>query len=185
MRYFRDVIVGSWTILVGMWVTLRHLFLPRVTVQYPRERLPMFPRTRARLVNHTEECGYCLACQRVCPAHIFTIKGVRAGPDEDLGILPDGKPKKIHVVQFDIDMSKCLYCGLCVEACETKSLRWEQPVEEVAFSREELYKKFSHYTPEQVEELRRKEEERKRLKAQETEKKPSPSTTKGESGELG
>ncbi|MFN3821094.1 MAG: 4Fe-4S binding protein [bacterium] len=168
---------GSWTILVGMWVTLRHLFLPTVTVQYPRERLVMFPRTRAKLVNHVDECGYCLACQRICPAHIFTIKGVRAGPEENLGFLPDGKPKKIHVVQFDIDMSKCLYCGLCVEACETKSLRWEQPVEEVTESRQDLYKKFSHYTPDQVVELMRREEERKRAKAEEGAKKPSKAET--------
>ncbi|MBM3327111.1 MAG: 4Fe-4S dicluster domain-containing protein, partial [Calditrichaeota bacterium] len=148
-RYFNDVFTGVSTILLGMWITFKHLFQPTITVQYPREMLKMYPCTRARLFNHIEDCSFCLSCQKACPAHIFTIKGVRMDANAPQYILPDGKPKKINVVQFDIDMAKCLYCGLCVEACDTKSLRWEKPQEQVVYDRRELYKEFSGLTHEQ------------------------------------
>lgn len=161
MSYFKSVYSGVSTVLVGMWITFKHLFEPNIVVQYPRQKLDMFPTTRARLVNHIDECGYCLGCQKACPAHIFTIKGVKAGPDEDLGTLPSGIKKKMHVIQFDIDMSKCLYCGLCVDACDEKSLRWEHPQEQVAWNRGEMYREFSNFNREQREEILRKEAERK------------------------
>ncbi len=163
--YFKDVWSGVSTVLIGMKVTFKHLFVPAVTVQYPHETLHMNERSRARLVNHTQTCSYCLGCQRACPVDCFTIRGVRAGKDEDLGMLPTGKPKKIHVVQFDIDFGKCLYCGLCVDACETGSLRWETPQEDSTYTREAMHKSFSTYSPEEVERLIAQEEAAKAAKA--------------------
>lgn len=165
--YFRNLWIGVTTVLEGMWVTFRHLFKPTITVQYPREKVPMHPRTRAMLVNHAEDCGYCLSCKRVCPVDIFTIVGARAEPGEDLGILPDGKPKKMHILEFKIDMSKCVYCGLCVEACDTKSLRWEQPQEQPVYDRRLLHREFSDMTEEDKRRVREREEERKKAKAAE------------------
>ena len=159
--YFRDIWLGITTVLAGMQVTFKHLFMPTITVQYPRETLPMFPLTRAKLVNHEDECGVCLSCQRVCPVNIFTIKGVRADKGEDLGILPDGKPKLMHLVEFDIDMSKCVYCGLCVEACDTKSLRWDKPQEDAVFTREEMIHTFCTMPAEEKAERIARDEERK------------------------
>jgi NADH-quinone oxidoreductase subunit I len=161
MQYFRDIYSGVSTVLTGMWITFKHLFEPNITVQYPKQKLEMYPRTRARLVNHIEDCGFCLSCAKVCPVHIFTIKGVKMEPGEPERIMPDGKPKKMHVIQFDIDMSKCLYCGLCVEACDTRSLRWDKPQEEVAFNRNDFYHEFSDFTVEQREAMLAKEEARK------------------------
>jgi len=161
MAYFKDVYSGVKTVIEGMWITFKHLFTPNIVVQYPRQTREDYPRSRERLVNHIEDCGFCLSCQKVCPAHIFTIKGIKAGADEDLGLLPSGSKKKMHVVQFDIDMAKCLYCGLCVEACDEQSLRWEAPVETVVYDRRELLKEFSDFTHEQRDAMMVKEEERK------------------------
>ena len=163
--YFRDLLIGVKTVLEGMWVTFSHLFHPAITVQYPREKVPMFPRTRATLVNHAEICGYCLSCKRVCPVDIFTIVGARAEKDEDLGMLPDGKPKRMHILEFKIDMSKCVYCGLCVQACDTGSLVWEIPQEPPVFRREELHKDFSDMTEEAKARVREREEQRKKERA--------------------
>lgn len=165
--YFRDLWIGVITVLEGMWVTFRHLFKPTITVQYPREKVPLYPRTRAMLVNHAEDCGYCLSCKRVCPVDIFTIAGARAEPGEDLGILPDGKPKKMHILEFKIDMSKCIYCGLCVDVCDTKSLRWEQPQEQPVYDRRRLHLDFSDMTEEDKRRVRKREDERKQAKAAE------------------
>ena len=83
--YFQDIWTGVITVLKGMMVTLRHMPQKTITVQYPRETVEMYPRSRTMLVNHAEECGFCLSCKRACPANLFTITGVRAEAGEDLG----------------------------------------------------------------------------------------------------
>jgi len=173
-KYFRDLWIGIVTVLKGMWVTFRHLFDKRITVQYPREQVPMYPRTRVTLVNHAEECGFCLSCKRVCPVNIFTIVGARAEPGEDLGMLPDGKPKKMHILEFKIDMSKCVYCGLCVDACDTKSLRWELPQEPPVLRRQDLHKDFSDMSKEEKTRVRAREEQKKKEKAAQAAAKAAP-----------
>jgi NADH-quinone oxidoreductase subunit I len=180
-RYFRDVWIGVKTVLEGMWVTFAHLFQRRITVQYPRETVPMYPRTRAMLVNDAKVCGYCLSCKRVCPVNIFTIVGARAEAGEDLGILPDGKPKKMHILEFKIDMSKCVYCGLCVDACDTKSLHWEIPQEKPVFDRRELHIDFSDMSEEMKRTVRDREEARKKAKAAEAAAKAAAVKPAGES----
>ncbi|RPH96179.1 4Fe-4S dicluster domain-containing protein, partial [candidate division KSB1 bacterium] len=107
----------------------------------------------------------CLSCKRVCPVNIFTIVGARAEPGEDLGILPDGKPKKMYILEFKIDMSKCVYCGLCVDVCDTHSLHWELPQEPPVFSRRELLKDFSDMTEADKKRVQAREEARKHVKA--------------------
>ena len=37
----RQILVGAWSLLVGMKVTLAHVFRGPVTSQYPRERIEM------------------------------------------------------------------------------------------------------------------------------------------------
>lgn len=165
--YFKDIWIGVTTVLVGMRITLGHWFKFKkaVTIQYPHETLEMNERTRARLFNVADDCAVCLACVRACPVNIITIKGVRAGKDEDLGMLPNGKPKKMHLIQFDIDFAKCVYCGLCVDVCESASLDWRTPVEVCTFTRDEMYLKFATIPPEEVERLLLAEEERKKASA--------------------
>lgn len=160
--YFRDVWSGVTTVLAGMLVTFRHMFEKNITIQYPRVKKEMYPISRASLVNHVEECGYCLSCERACPVNIFTIKGARKNDDEEFGILPDGKPKKMHIVHFEIDMSKCVYCGLCVDACDTQSLRWVQPQEECSFDRQGMVSFWSDFdTQEERDAMLQREEDRK------------------------
>ncbi|HEY3296841.1 MAG TPA: 4Fe-4S binding protein [bacterium] len=166
--YFQDVWSGVTTVLEGMMVTLRHVFKPTITVQYPKETVPMYPRSRTMLVNDAKDCGFCLSCKRVCPANLFTITGIRGeAGDEGLGTLPDGKPKKMHIVEFKIDMSKCIYCGLCVDACDTGSLHWEQPQEQPVFSRRDLHKDFTDVSPEYRAQLEAREAAKKKAKAAE------------------
>jgi len=163
--YFTEIWQGIVSILIGMKVTFSHLFKPTITVQYPHETLDMNVRTRARLVNYEDECSVCQACVRVCPVNIITVTGIRADKDEDLGLLATGKPKKMHLTEFDIDFSKCLYCGLCVESCEGLSLRWEGPQEDSTFTRDEMNKTFVTMPETEKIRLRMMDEERKKARA--------------------
>ena len=58
----------------------------------------------------------------------------------------DRKKVALLMDRFDIDMSLCLFCGLCTEACPTECLTMRDELEGVEYSefeRENLIYKFA------------------------------------------
>ncbi len=163
--YFRDIYLGVWTTLVGMRVTLRHLFMPTITVQYPHQHLNYPPRARAALVNTIELCNGCQQCTRACPVNIIDVKVVKALPEEDLGTFADGKKRRLHIVDFTVDLSKCVFCGLCTDACPTEALHWEAPHQMVEFQRRLLLRDWAKMTPDDRKRLLEREAAMKAAKA--------------------
>ena len=97
-------------LLKGLRLTLHHLFVKKITVQYPEEKIPQSPRFRGlhalrRYPNGEERCIACKLCEAVCPALAITI---------DSDVTPDGVRR---TTRYDIDLFKCIYCGFCEEAC--------------------------------------------------------------------
>jgi len=102
-------------LLLGLSVTLRNLFAPKVTIQYPEEKTPQSPRFRGlhalrRYPNGQERCIACKLCEAVCPALAITI-------ESDVGA--DGTRRN---TRYDIDLFKCIYCGFCEEACPVDAI---------------------------------------------------------------
>ena len=102
-------------LLSGMWLTLKYVFRPKVTINYPYEKGPLSPRFRGehalrRYPNGEERCIACKLCEAVCPALAITIE---AEPRED---------GSRRTTRYDIDMTKCIYCGLCQEACPVDAI---------------------------------------------------------------
>lgn len=111
--FFRTFLL--WELLVGLSVTARELFTPKITVRYPEEKTPQSPRFRGlhalrRYANGEERCIACKLCEAVCPALAITIESeMRA----------DGTRR---TTRYDIDLFKCIYCGFCEEACPVDSI---------------------------------------------------------------
>jgi NADH-quinone oxidoreductase subunit I len=104
-----------WELLQGLRVTLRNLFVKKVTIQYPEEKTPQSPRFRGlhalrRYPNGEERCIACKMCEAVCPALAITI---------DSDERPDGTRR---TTRYDIDLFKCIYCGFCEEACPVDAI---------------------------------------------------------------
>lgn len=139
--------------------------MPTITVQYPREKLIYPPRARTELRNAIESCNGCLQCARACPVEIIHIETAKAQDEDNAGNMPDGKPRKLLVLTFDVEMSKCVHCGLCVEVCPTESMHWNNEHEHVTFTREELMRHWATYPPEEVRRLQERDEILKAEKA--------------------
>ena len=118
-------------LFLGMYLTLKYMFKPKVTINYPHEKGPLSPRFRGehalrRYPSGEERCIACKLCEAVCPAQAITIE---AEPRED---------GSRRTTKYDIDMSKCIYCGLCEESCPVDAIVEGPNFEFATETREEL-----------------------------------------------
>ena len=118
-------------LLQGLAMTLRYMFKPKVTLNYPYEKGPLSPRFRGehalrRYPNGEERCIACKLCEAVCPPQAITIE---AEPRAD---------GSRRTTRYDIDMVKCIYCGFCEEACPVDAIVEGPNYEFARETREEL-----------------------------------------------
>ena len=102
-------------IFKGLFLTLKHFFMPKVTIHFPEEKTPQSPRFRGlhalrRYPNGEERCIACKLCEAVCPAMAITIES---------DIRDDGSRR---TKRYDIDLTKCIFCGFCEESCPVDSI---------------------------------------------------------------
>jgi len=121
-----------YSIVKGHIVTFVNLFRRKVTLQYPEVRwelpegyrgipcLPVDPETGK------DSCIGCMACTRACPTQCIAIE---AHMDEN---------KKRIVDSFMLDATLCMFCNLCVEACNFDAIRMSDTYELACFDRSEV-----------------------------------------------
>lgn len=104
-----------WTELFrGAAVTMAHIFKEPATINYPFEKGPLSPRFRGehalrRYPSGEERCIACKLCEAICPAQAITIEAEERS---------DGSRR---TTRYDIDMTKCIYCGFC-QVCYNRLL---------------------------------------------------------------
>src|SRR5271157_319466 len=101
--------------LAAFALSVRYMFKPKATLNYPHEKGPLSPRFRGehalrRYANGEERCIACKLCEAICPAQAITIESEAR---------EDGSRR---TTRYDIDMTKCIYCGLCQEACPVDAI---------------------------------------------------------------
>ncbi|RVU39297.1 NADH-quinone oxidoreductase subunit NuoI [Hwanghaeella grinnelliae] len=129
-RVARSFLLGE--LVSGMALTLKTMFKPKHTINYPYEKGPLSPRFRGehalrRYPNGEERCIACKLCEAVCPAQAITIE---AEPRAD---------GSRRTTRYDIDMTKCIYCGFCQEACPVDAIVEGPNFEFATETREELF----------------------------------------------
>ena len=114
-------------LLKGLGVTIKHMFKPAVTQQYPHVKPDLPPRTRGVIALMDENCTVCMLCSRECPdwciyidSHKETVPPAKEG----------GRARTRNVLdRFAIDFALCMYCGICVEVCPFDALFWSPEFE--------------------------------------------------------
>lgn len=116
----------------GFSVTLKRLFSPKVTQQYPDEKRAMMPRYRGlpslRSDPDTGEplCVACGLCARVCPTSCL-----------DMHIVPSEEGDR-ELGEFILKSGRCLFCGFCAQVCPVDAITMSQEYELTVMEREGL-----------------------------------------------
>jgi len=113
LKEFLGRFVPLFGIIKGLDMTRRAIFAPKSTIQYPEQKLPVAKGFRGRHELLTDSHGeqICIAdgaCASVCPVNCIEIKWE---PSKDTS------RRKRDLIEYNIDLTKCLFCGLCAEVC--------------------------------------------------------------------
>ena len=135
VKNVRDTAKSFWE---GMSVTLSYMFRKPMTTQYPdraavmvRDLIPS--RYRGFLEVDMDICTACQNCERACPIQVINIDILKG----------DGKTvPKLRMERFDIDIGKCMYCGLCVEPCPTGAIQHTREFEGAVMAFDNLTLRF-------------------------------------------
>ena len=133
LRKWSKVLLPLWGIRAGLYITVRHLFRKKITVQYPEQRLSIDPSYRGKISllfapgMKEDICISCLQCMKICP-----VECIHISPRVD-------ENKKRHVGVFDVDLNKCLFCGMCEETCPEYCIVLDPVYDYSSYSHDGLY----------------------------------------------
>lgn len=135
--YVNNMVNGITSMFEGMSITLASMFHRAQTVQYPevdprtvesqRENYKgnfrgMSENYRGILDVDMDICTACLICMRACPIDCIIITNVKCDKRTFKGKSGKKAIQTRAATRFDIDIGKCMFCGLCTLPCPTGAI---------------------------------------------------------------
>jgi NADH-quinone oxidoreductase subunit I len=105
----------------GFAVTFKNMLRKTVTENYPHQPVNFQSRYRGihvlqRDEDGLEKCVGCFLCAAACPASCIYIE---AAENTEADRISAGER---YAKVYNIDYSRCIFCGYCVEACPTDAI---------------------------------------------------------------
>ncbi len=101
----------------GLKTTFGRIIEGTATVQYPEEKVPVYPRFRGRHKLHRfedtglEKCVGCSLCAAACPADCIRVVAAENTPEHRVSA------GERYAAVYEINLSRCIFCGYCEVAC--------------------------------------------------------------------
>ncbi|MCC6251782.1 MAG: NADH-quinone oxidoreductase subunit I [Bacteroidia bacterium] len=131
-RIYLPAIIG------GLFITIKHFFKKKATIDYPKVTREMSGVYRGQHVlkvdeNGAERCVACGLCAVACPAEAITMTGAERKPGEEK-LYREEK----YAAVYEINMLRCIYCGLCEDACPKEAIFLTDRLVEVSSNRDDM-----------------------------------------------
>jgi NADH-quinone oxidoreductase subunit I len=131
VRAFRET-------LRGLKTTFARIPEGPVTIQYPEEKVPVYPRFRGRHKLHRfedtglEKCVGCSLCAAACPADCIRVVAAENTPEHRVSA------GERYAAVYEINMSRCIFCGYCEVACPFDAITMGHDYELSDYNRSDL-----------------------------------------------
>jgi NADH-quinone oxidoreductase subunit I len=122
----------------GLKTTLGRIPEGVVTMQYPEEKTPVYPRFRGRHKLHRfedtglEKCVGCSLCAAACPADCIRVVAAENTPENRVS------PGERYAAVYEINLSRCIFCGYCEVACPFDAITMGHDYELSSYDRSDL-----------------------------------------------
>ena len=124
--------------LLGLKTTFARLVEGPITIQYPEEKTPVYPRFRGRHKLHRfedsglEKCVGCSLCAAACPADCIRVVAAENDPDHRISA------GERYAEVYEINLSRCIFCGYCEVACPFDAITMGNDYELADYHRSDL-----------------------------------------------
>jgi NADH-quinone oxidoreductase subunit I len=122
----------------GLLTTLGRVAEPAVTLEYPEQKTPVYPRFRGRHKLHRfedtglEKCVGCSLCAAACPADCIRVVAAENTPEKRVS------PGERYAAVYEINLSRCIFCGYCEVACPFDAITMGHDYELSSYDRSDL-----------------------------------------------
>jgi len=124
--------------LRGLRTTFGRLAEGPVTIEYPEQKTPVYPRFRGRHKLHRfedtglEKCVGCSLCVAACPAECIRVVAAENTPEHQVSA------GERYAAVYEINMTRCIFCGYCELACPFDAITMGVDYELADYDRSDL-----------------------------------------------
>jgi NADH-quinone oxidoreductase subunit I len=124
--------------LRGLKTTMGRLREGPVTMEYPEQKTPVYPRFRGRHRLHRfedtglEKCVGCSLCAAACPADCIRVVAAENTLEHQVSA------GERYAQVYEINLARCIFCGYCEVACPFDAITMGNDYELADYTRDDL-----------------------------------------------